>query len=44
MSIVIGAFFMVVSLGIAAVVMLENERRSEQYARLSKRRNLHFID
>lgn len=44
MIVVITAFVMIVALGIAAIMKLESESRSEQFARLSKRRATRFID
>ena len=44
MTIVITAFIMVVALGVAAVLRLEAESRSEQFARLARHRAGRFAD
>ena len=44
MTLVLTAFVMVVGLAAVAIVKLENEKRSEQFARLSKRSNARFVD
>ncbi len=44
MTIVITAFVMIVAMGVFAIIKLEDEKRSEQFAKLAKRRNAHFVD
>lgn len=44
MVLVIAAFVMVAAMSVFAVLKLESESRSEQFAKLSGRRNARFID
>lgn len=44
MTLVLLAFVMVTGLGIAAILKLEDEKRAEQTARLSRRSNRNFVN
>ena len=44
MTLVITAFIMVVSLGVAAIMRLDSEASSEQFSRMKSNRNVHFAD
>ncbi|MGB7285331.1 MAG: hypothetical protein WBC71_00190 [Salaquimonas sp.] len=44
MILLIATFSLVVALGVFAIVKLEDEKRAEQYARLSRRPNARFVD
>lgn len=44
MIIVITAFVMIVAMGVFAIIKLEDEKRAEQFARLSSRRNARLLD
>ena len=43
MALVLTAFIMIAGLTAAAIIKLESERKNEQFARLSGRRNARFI-